>query len=457
MSDFSSLNVALSGLYAQRRGLEVTGNNISNVNTQGYSRQRVDMQSVGGPTTGTFWSGGLDAGGGVNVTGITRFRDSFLEIRAALEHGDSGNLSRANTSLAQIESLFNEPSDLSIAKSMSDFMSGWDDVANHPGDPAARQQLLERATTLAKTINTAANGLAQMRTDSIGELDSLTSEVNTMAANIAKLNGAIRSATTAGLSPNDLLDQRDALVTQLADKIGVTVRPGADGQVNVLLGGTSLVNGDSSLALKVDTTGPNPSIAWVGSNHVATVTGGEIGGLLGIVNATIPTFSASLDAVALKLRDDVNALHVTGSGLDGVSGRKFFDATSATDFAVSANIGTNINNIAAAASGAGVLDGSIALKIGDLATASNGAQALYHQMVVSLGVESQSSQRRLDIQSKAADQIDNARESVSGVNTDEEMVSMVQYQHAYEASARFMTTIDQMLDTLVNRTGLVGR
>ncbi len=457
MGDFSGLNVALSALYAQRRGLEITGNNISNANTEGYSRQRIDLQAIGGPRTGTFFSRTLDTGGGVQVTGVSRMRDAFLEIRAALAHGDNGNLSRTQQSLGQVEALFNEPSDQSIAKSMSDFYSGWDDIANNPSDSAARQQLLSRATTLTETINTAATQLSQFRTDGINELSSLTAEVNTMSSNIAQLNDAIRGATSAGLNAGDLQDQRDLLVQQIASKVGATVRAGDNGQVNVFLNGSALVSGNSAMALKLDASTTPVVVRWAGSNNPATISSGDVGGLLGVVNTTLPSYSAALDAVAIKLRDDVNAVHTTGAGLDGVSGRKFFDGTGAADLTVSSDIGGNANNIAAAAVGSGTLDGSIALDIGEMATSDTSAQSAYRTMIVGLGVDTQNNQRRLDIQTKATDQVDGARDSASGVNTDEEMVSMVQYQHAYEAASRFMTSVDQMLDTLINRTGQVGR
>ena len=457
MSDFSGLNVALSSLYAQRRGLEITGHNVANANTDGYSRQRVDLQATGGPRTGTFWSRGVDGGGGVNVASITRFHDNFLQIRAALADGDSSHIDQLSGGLHQVEALFNEPTDKGLAKSMSDFWSGWDDVANHPGDNAARSQLLERASTIAATINDAAKQLQQFRTNAISELGSLTTDINTIAANVASLNKAIRGAVTSDLNAGDLMDQRDQLVSELSAKIGATIRPTAYGQINVFVNGTALVSEESSNAVTLDSSGSPVTMRWAGSNHQTTVTTGMAGGLLEMINTKLPAYSSSLDGVALKLRDDVNAAHVGGAGLDGATGRKFFDATSALDLAVSTDIGTNTDHIAAGASGAGSLDGSVALALAELHTSTTGADSTYRSMMVGLGVETQSAKRRSDIQTQTTDQLKSAQESVSGVNTDEEMVSMIQYQHAYEAAARYMTAIDQMLDVLVNRTGQAGR
>jgi flagellar hook-associated protein 1 FlgK len=149
-------------------------------------------------------------------------------------------------------------------------------------------------------------------------------------------------------------------------------------------------------------------------------------------------------------------LGTTAVGLDGVGGRRFFEATGARDFAVSDDI-TDASKIAAGAAGGGLLDGSIALDLAELSSSTSGADALYRSYIVALGVDSQSIQHRHDIQVETMTQVDNSRTALAGVNIDEEMVNMVQFQHAYDAAARFMTSVDEMLDTLINRTGVVGR
>ena len=563
MSDFAGLRIALSALYAQRRGLEITGHNVSNANTEGYSRQRVDLQSINGPTTGAFFSKWEGSGQGVRIAQYVRFRDTFLEVRAALEHGAEAHMSQVRYALDQLEGLFDEPGDLSIQRSMTEMWAGFDDVANHPGDNAARQQLLERAGTLATTVNHAANEIAAMRDSSIGQLDATITEVNTMAATVAQLNDAIKGAVTNGLNANDLLDQRDLLVEKLAAKIGATIRPSEFGSVNVFVNGTALVNGGHAEALEVDTSGASVVVRWQKDNFPATITAGDAGGLLEVVNVKYPAYLADLDTIALRLRDDVNALHAgtagsiaatsrdqsaagsldfqialnggafttvnvagadwsgaggaaalqtalqaaidggigagaatvsvvgavgapltitvtpttgnsvqtqavsgnagfatllgqTAVGLDGIGGRRFFEATSARDLAVSRDL-TASSQIAAAAGGAGPLDGSVALDLAELASATNGADSMYRAYIVALGVDSQTVQHRHDIQKETMSQVDNSRTALAGVNIDEEMVNMVQFQHAYDAAARYMTSVDEMLDTLINRTGVVGR
>lgn len=563
MSDFSGLRIALSSLYAQRRGLEITGHNVANANTEGYSRQRVDLQALTGPTTGAFFATWQGSGQGVKVAQFVRFRDSFLEIRAALEHGAEAHLSQVRYAIDQLERLFDEPGDLSIQKGMTELWSGWDDVANHPGDAAARQQLLERAGTLATSINHSANQIVSLRDSAISQLDAMVTEVNTMAQTVAQLNDAIKGALTQGLNANDLLDRRDLLVEQLSSKIGATIRPDEWGGVNVFVNGTALVNASQADTLYVDSSVDPIVIRWEKDDFAATVTSGESGGLLEVINVKLPAYLSDLDTIALKLRDDVNAVHggiggsiaaanrdqsaagnldvqvslngggyvtvsipgadwsgaggdvalqaalqaavdgaigagnatvtvsgalgqplavslvgtgtntlttqavagnsglstllgATAVGLDGVGGRRFFEATGARDLAVSADI-TGTDAIAAARAGSGPLDGGIALDLAELGSSTSGADALYRAYIVALGVDGQTVQHRHDIQTETMNQVDSSRTALAGVNVDEEMVNMVQYQHAYDAAARFMTSIDEMLDTLINRTGVVGR
>jgi flagellar hook-associated protein 1 FlgK len=564
MSDFSGLQTALSALYAQRRGLELAGHNVANANTEGYSRQRVNMQSVGAPAAPAFWAKWEGDGAGVRVSDVTRFRDQFLEIRAALEHGTSGLLDRVRTVLEQLETAFGEPSDVGIQAQLNQLWTGWDDLANHPGDMASRTQMLERAGTLASTFNALGNAMTAMRKGTVNELDSMVADINAKAATIAQLNDAIKNRVASGLSANDLLDQRDLLANQLAGQVGATIRPGDDGQIIVQVGGTPLVYAQHAEKLLVDSSGPTIVVRWQKDNFPAAISSGEVGGMLQNVNQTLPNYLAGLDAIAVKLRDDVNALHsriagsipatardqsaagnlqfqialnggayatatvagadwsgaggaaalqtalqnavdasigagnttvtVTGGagqplevsvvptgtntlrvqasgantgfatllgttsvGLDGIGGRSFFTGTSASSLAVHDDVKGLPNAVAAGVAGKGQLDGSLALDMAELSASTSGADANYRAYIVALGVDSQTTQHRSNIQNQTTDQIDNARLAQSAVNVDEEMVNLVQFQRAYEASARVMTTIDQMLETLVNRTGLVGR
>jgi flagellar hook-associated protein 1 len=562
VSEFSGLNTALSALQTQQRGLELAGQNIANANTDGYTRQRLDLVSVGAPAYPAFWSKYVGDGSGVQVQDTTRFRDQFMEIQAALEHGSNASLGVGSSTMQSIEQLFNEPSDTGIAQQMSDFWSGFDDVANHPDDTASRTQLLERAQTLASSFNTISDQLVKQKQNTLSEAGATVAQINTTADQIAQLNLSIKSATISGNSVNELLDQRDLLANKLAELSGGTLRSDTNNQVNVVLGGTALVQDEKSQHLTLDTTGSPAVMRWANSGAIAAVTSGTAGGQLTAANSTIPGYMTQLDTVATTLRDEVNGLHgditgsiaagnqdltsagnlqfnvsldgaanatvtvagadfsgaggatalqtamqtamntaigagnatvtvtggggsplaiqitptgshkltvqaaganqgfatllgTTGVGSDGVGGRQFFTGTTAGNLALSTDVAGIPAAVAAATAGNGPLDGSRALDLADLATAQTGADAAYRQTIVQLGVDTQTAKSRSDIQSTAMQSLDSSRNAYSGVNTDEEMISMVQFQHAYEASARYMTAINSMLDTLINHTGLV--
>ncbi len=559
MSNFSSLRLALTALEAQRRGLELAAQNAANVNTEGYSRQRVDLESIGAPAVPALWSRYTGDGGGVRVADVTRFRDQFLEIRAALEHGANASLDAKRASMERIQQLFDEPSDSGIQQQLSDLWAGFDDVANHPSDTASRTQLLERAATLAASFNTAGDQLSQMRTDTIGELGATNAEINATSAQVARLNKAIKANTIADLPVNDLKDQRDLAANKLAELSGATLHTTEFGQVNVVLNGTALAQEDHSADILLDTSGSTVVFRFTRDNSLADVRSGKAGGQLEAVNVTIPSYITSLDAVATSLRDQVNTLHgaiagslaasatdqsatgnlqfdlsldggafatttiagadwsgagaaatlqtalqasvdaaigvgnatvnVTGGagnplavtvaptgthtlharttgvnagfsrlfgetavGTDGVGGRMLFTGANARTLTLSNDVAGNPDAVAAGVAAGGPVDGSRALTIAETAQSRSGTDATYRQLIARLGADTRTAQRRSSIQDNATTSLDSARSAGSAVNLDEEMTSMVEYQHAYEAAARLMAAIDSMLDTLINKT-----
>jgi flagellar hook-associated protein 1 FlgK len=215
------------------------------------------------------------------------------------------------------------------------------------------------------------------------------------------------------------------------------------------------VRGPQVSPLRVE-VGTDPAqtvrVTWAADSYPAGVTG-SAGGLLSGINDVIPRYRDGLTAVAQQVAGDVNAIHRTGYGLDGSTGADFFVTDSSGRIVVNPAIAADPRLVAAAASASATRDGSIAQQIAEL----TGAGDTYHRLVVGLGVESQAANRRVDVQAAILEHVDAARESAAGVNLDEEMAAMLEYQHAYDAAARFLTAVDQTLDTLINSTGLVGR
>lgn len=478
MSDFSALQTALSGLIAHQRALQTAGHNAANVNTRGFSRQRVDLASAGAGVVPAVWSRTNGIGNGVMVVGTVRIRDEFLEARALREAGKATELHALQTVSSRIEMVFPEPSDVGLAHQLSELWGAFDDLANQPGASAPRIALLERARTVTAELNRGATELVNLHRSTVQQADALVKEVNATAARIAELNGAIRNATAANLDPHDLADQRDLLVERLGELAGVTTRQGELGTVDVFVGGSSLIRGDRFEELRLVETGdlapPHDAmpikanqIQWAKDGYPANVEGGEIAGLTRAANDMIPRYLAELDAVAVRLADRVNTQHLAGFDLDGNPGGLFFtDAatTTALTIAVDPALAADPRLIAAAGSDGGAppaslgtLDATNATALAVLGEQSDGPDSVYSRLIGGLGVETQAIKRRTMIQTEVVVQVDAARDSVKGVNLDEEMVNLVQAQHAYAASARLMTAVDQALETLINRTGLVGR
>ncbi|MGN6685966.1 MAG: flagellar hook-associated protein FlgK [Actinomycetales bacterium] len=498
-STFGSLSTALTALYAQRRGLDVTGQNIANANTDGYSRQRVDLQAVGAPTTPSIWSKYDGSGGGVNVSALERIRDAFLEVRAQVEHGNLNSLQTQKSTLATVEQTLSEPGDQGLQAQLAEFWSAWHDVANNPGDIAARSQLLQRATTVASSFNRVYTGLDAQWTNQAQQLSTMVDDVNATAARVADLNQAIMRGNQAGTPTAELEDQRDSLIMHLSDMAGATTRAGHDGGIDVYIGGTALVAGSTSARLAVDPSNASPNaradsltnavansasslgsggvhVVWEGRGYDAALSGGQAGATLMALNSTLPGIATQLNTLAQQLATAVNDQHAKGADLDGNRGTALFvDSTSSTSppsTAVTAktiSVGfTDPRMVAAAAQVANPavppippfvpsLDNGNANALAALATSATGVDAVYRKFIVDFAVQSQTVSQRVDIQAATATNVDSAREAQAGVNLDEEMVNMMQFQHAYEGASRLMNAIDSTLDTLINRTGLVGR
>jgi len=472
MSSFSSINTALSGLLSHRRALDVIGHNIANASTEGFSRRRVEMSPAGNQVVPSMFAKASATGTGVKIDGISRIRDEFLESRALREHGNLGRLSTEASTLGRLELTVPEPSDVGLSAQLGDFYAAWDDVANSPGDSAGRIAVLQQASTVASSLQRISADMRGMRSSSLSEAVTMVAEINSTAARIAELNDGVARANAAGLDPHDLADQRDRLIMSLSDLAGVEVRPSRFGSVDVTLGGTSLVRGSTSEQLKVAEPDPlggafvgtgldRVEIQWATDGYPASASGGKLGGLVRSLNEHIPRALTELDAVAGALVVSVNALHTAGQGLDAVAdvNLSFWDptGTTASTIRLSADVVDQPSRIAAASVGAGALDATVAQRIAALHNSSTGADALYRDMIGRLAVETQAATRRVSIQGEVTYQADDARLSVSGVNLDEELASLITTQRSYEAAARLLTTIDQALDTLINRTGLVGR
>jgi flagellar hook-associated protein 1 FlgK len=452
---FAGLGIAVSGLNAAQRQLEVAAHNIANVNTEGYTRQRVELATAR-PVPGAHGRRGDGMRGmGVTVADVIRIRDTLADAAYRNEKANQASWSAKASVLARAEQVLG-PFDAGTPQALSRFYAAWDQLSLYPQDPAARDGVLDAGRLLASQFQAAARELTNLGKEAAAQASERAEEANRLAAEVAKLNVAIVDVLAGKQAPNDLLDARDRLVDRLAALTGATALENDDGSLTVFVGTQALVRGDGADRLVVQTS-PTLGVTFA-SNGQAAAVGGQLGGLLEVANVTLPALRADLDAVAVGLRDTVNAAHAAGYDLDGNPGMAFFTGTGAADLAVNPAVG--MRQVAASAGGQPT-DGNNAVAVAATRTTpavggSTVTEAL-NAFAGRLGALAAAARSSADASGAVVEGIRRERAEVGSVSLDEELANMVRFQRSYEAAARVITAIDEMLDRLVNNTGLVGR
>ncbi len=456
MSDFVSLYTAFSGLQAAQAGMDTASHNVANAGTDGYTRQRVGLASRL-PHRAPFGQ----IGSGVDISDISRVRNSILDARVRSSIAGQGRLDTLGGLLGGLEAATSEP-DHGITAALGGLWSTFEELALDPPDAAARTGVLAQLDTLSRQVRSTAGAWGAMETNAVADIEASVSETNRLVAEVARLNQAISSSSAGTGSPNDLLDQRDLVLDELSRIAGVTVSVTDGGHARVSLNGLSLVHDFSVSTLSYDTA-TNQVMHSSGS---IVRPGGELAGHHTFLNVELPKYQAGLDQFAADLADALNAQHGAGFTPSGAAGGTLLsyvpgDAartltlaiTDPADLAVATNSGPPVPQF----------DGTNAEALADVRhvlAAGSGTITLDEAMralVTELGAATASAVAGATAQANQAAASESARTQVHGVSVDEEMVNLLTYQRAYEAAARVMTAVDEALDTLINRTGLVGR
>lgn len=469
MSTFGALNTAYRGLTAAQQGMNVAGQNIANAATEGYTRQRVEQSSLAAPARGLFSGGLLQAGQGVSVNAISRLGSSFLDGGVRSTAAQAGYASVRSSALQGIEGVLQEPGDNGISSALQGFWSAWQGAANQPDLSGPKGLLLNAADSVTDKISSGYKALDSQWSSIRGQAQDAVTAVNAAAAQVASYNTTIRSTLAAGGSANELIDARARLTDQIAGLAGGTVREQADGTVDVLVGGNALVTGGSVRTLqlagatKLSDAGTNaPRIEWTNPSGTAALDGGELAGALSVLapadkGGAIAQAAESYNAFAKELAKAVNDVHQSGVTGTGATNVDFFSTTGTGPAALSISGPTNIDNVALKASMGGALDTSIADTISQLGTGTGSPDKFWAAIVTNIGVQSRGAQQHESLTNAAQASALTGRASQASVSLDEENVSLLTNQHAYQAAARVMTAVDEALDVLINRTGLVGR
>ena len=554
---FSVLNTAKLGLLSQQLAIEVTGQNIANVQTEGYSRQEVQFEAT---TPRSFSLGQL--GTGVRVAGIERSHDEFLFSQILGEGDTLGRFQVRKDVFEQLEILLSENNGQSLNQTLSSFFAGVQDLSSNPTGLPERSSLLAEAENLASVFNNLGESLFKIQQNLDTTISVEVPKINSLTEDIAALNKSIHANEPTTFNANDLRDKRDQKVKELSGLIDLNFVDELDGQISITLNdGTPLVLQSTAFTLDTSINGNNKSFldivvldaAGNSTNITSSITGGTLKGYLDMRDTEVEGLRDKLDRLAAGFVQEFNNIHQQGFGIDGSTGNNFFSALTTTVLTNTNNTGsatltatngdpskisidkyeititgsnsfslTNLttgassgtftftsgstfnlaNGFAVTISGtpavgdkfklsvsesaarnfsvsSGVLSNSDKISAG-LNSSTDGANALelvalqsklvfdsitldssglgtftfdefYSSIVSTVGIESFSSQATYSQQEAILLQLNTRRESISGVSIDEELINMIKFQQAYNAAARLIGVVDELLDTVISQ------
>ncbi len=449
----SAMEIGKRGLVIYQVATEVTGENIANVNTEGYSRQRVILETSP-PTT----HNGFPLGTGVKISTVERYYDSLLQQQLVTANSASGYDTLCSEVLQQIEPSFNELTNDGIGSAITNYFQAWEDLSTNASGTTERQVLLSQAQVLVESFNSVSTTLTDTIKAQDSSLTALTADINNKLTNIATLNAQIKQTELVSGNANEMRDQRDLLVKQLAEQMGIKYTENTDGTTDVYVQDSTpatyyLVQGNQAGSLTVGGTSPARTVT-IDSVSGATKTmdstlytaqdGGTLWATLQLRDVIIPDYLNQLDTLANDIISGVNTQHQAGFDINGNPGTDFFSGTSAATFSVSI---TDPDNIAAAGSSAAAPGGNAnALLIADL---QSGFSTSYNTLVAQIGLDVDQAETVVEQDEAYLKQLNTLRDSKSGVSLDEELTNLVMYQRSYQASAKLITTVTEMMDTLL--------
>lgn len=446
-----TLHSAGSGMRVSQTSIQTASHNINNMNTPGYSRQRVEQKASSAYSYPGYNSklGAGQLGTGVEATDVIRMRNTFYDFQFRSESHNYGEIGVKYEHYTNMEKIFNEPSDTSISASIANFFSSWQELSKNPTDVASKDIVVQNSKYLADKISNIKEKLDSLSSQADKKLDDDVKEINDMLNQLKELDKQIKIVQGSGKSPNDLMDEKDKILDDLSFKMNL----GNDDIKEALEGGLSKVEitetgGKKQLTL----TYGDPAKT---KNIPADKISGEIQGSLEMIDK-VKEYSNSLTELAKGVAKGVNNV-LNGRDINDTTAlsddKKFFIVDDKNNPLIKVNQDLvenprNLNITTEIASNMYHLKDK-KIKIGNPEEELT-MDKFYNNIVQKLGNETQEVIRNEKNQGKILKEIDNLRLNVSGVSLDEEMVSLIQFQHAYNASAKVISTIDSLLDVVIN-------
>lgn len=431
-------SISRQSLAAQTARINIAGQNIAHAGDPGYARRRLGAGAIGAGAGGVLMRGDGLGGMGVRAGSVERMKDALLENAAREAHtgfAESGERARL---LASLEGVFGADGG-TLSRAFDGFFQSLTDLANDPTGSGARQAVLARAEDLAGTFGRMDGAIVRLQRETREALGQGVSEANDLLARLAALDAPIRAARTAGHPDLDAEQQRDGLLVRLAEFMPIDVAEGSDG-LRVSTGGLVLVQGDTAqtIHLPAPPAAPRPEVSGR-----ALPEGGALGAHTAVLNGPLAETRSALNTLAADLAAQANAVHETGYGLDGGTGRALFSGTSAASLALAL---TDPSHLAAAGSPDAPGDTASVLALLDL---RDGFDTKAAGIVASVGEGVRAARAEASAQGALADHLGALAAAVSGVSLDEEMTRLIEAQQAFAASARVLQTAQDMMDTVL--------
>lgn len=483
MSDMG-LSIAASGLVADSLQLDTASNNLSNVNTQGYAAEQVNLSPEAA-------SGPLGAGQGVLVSSVSRLNDAVFFAANLQAQGIDSAAKQSSQVMQSIENIFPEPSSTGIQSQLSALWSDLSTLASNPSQAGAQQAVVSAAQSLSTSITGSYQQLEQLSSSLQAQVGTGTSDggilaqVNGLLSQVAQLNSAIAAGSAGGSNPNSLQDQVASAVTKLGSLIGVSSTAGPNGTTNVYLDGIQLVAGNVAQSLVATGSAATTNLSVQTSGGAPVDSEGQIGSILNAVNSTIPSYVNYLNSVADSLATKLNTLQANGMDANGDPGSAiapagytgtilpnvFIDNGSPTSYAnssstinsaasitVSPQLLVNASLIATASApsssnsnviGTPTLDGSNAQAMAAQGSSGSGPDALYQTMIGALGTQAANATSQASTAASLASAASANLTSISGVDVNQEEMNILSYQNDFQAVTRVVSAISNSMQSLI--------
>jgi len=449
MSISAILDNSTRGIQANKNAIELTSENIANINTPGYSRRLATFRDMNSHMA----KFGTISGSQISED-LSRTTNDFINEQFLTQNPNLSKYEMDTSLFTQIEDIFGEPGDSGIGAHLSEFWTAWGDLASDPESEPARMVVVDKAIALEKAFNRVSKELTNMKKNIATNLAGNVEDVNAKLHVLAEINKEISANNS-----DSLMDERDKLVSDLSNYFEVQTYEGDHGEITVAAAGQILVSGDDVNELEVytETVGSdyNLFVRIKGNSKDINIKTGELGSMMSVANDHIPNYRVQLDNVASNLANEVNSIHQSGYDLDDHTGILFFkdNINSAGNFAVNSLIAKNPYLVASSSQPGESANSNIARQINELQNGNtlNGISIsdYYTGIATDIGSKVKKSTDLLNSQEKIVATIQNQKDSESGVSLDEELVNLSKYQQAFQASAKLVSTVQDLVDTIL--------